>query len=271
MRIDELITNKTILQSNTSGPFNIIKDLGMVNGRHRVLIKFINTGSERDVVFFNALEHRVKDPLIKGVSNDFDISRFDNYDLYINRLLKLVYKHMMDRCYNVNSSKYNSYGAKGVTVCDRWKSDINNFLQDARYIDNFDKYYLRPYLYEFDKDYKQLNIPKNKKVYSKDTCIFIYYQDNTNLKCIENKKPNSMFGVEEVKTTGNFHARIKINGIRIDIGTFNNKIAAANAYNYWQLYYHNYELIPLLNDVPYMPPNEFVKYNVNIKEMCTII
>lgn len=269
MKIDELIENKTVLQSNTSGPFIIINNLGKINGRYRVIIKFLNTNSECDVLFDNAIANRVKDPLVIGVSNDFDINRFDNYELYIDRLLKTIYNHMIDRCYNKKSSKYKSYGMLGVTVCDRWKNNINNFLKDAREIDNFDKFYLRPYLYEFDKDYKQLNIPKELKIYSKETCIFLYYQDNSNLKIIENKKEGSMFGVE-INSAGNFYARIKINGNRINIGTFNNIIAAANAYNYWQLYFHNFELVPLLNDVPYMPPEEFIKYNVNPKQMCII-
>lgn len=39
-RLNSLIKNKTILQSNTSGPFIIIKDLGKVNGRNRVIIKY---------------------------------------------------------------------------------------------------------------------------------------------------------------------------------------------------------------------------------------
>lgn len=36
---------------------------------------------------------------------------------------------MMGRCYSKSHSKYSSYGAKGITVCDRWH-DFRNFLQD---------------------------------------------------------------------------------------------------------------------------------------------
>ena len=267
--IDTLIQNKTVMQSNTSGPFKIIQNLGCVNGRNRCLIEFINTGSVCDVLTYNATNHRVKDPALKSISNDFDISRFDDYATYLNGLLKTIYSHMIDRCYNINSPKYNSYGALGISVCESWKIDINNFLIDARFIDGFNKFYQRPYLYELDKDYKQINIPKHQRLYSKNTCTFLYYQDNSNLRCIENKK-DGYFGVEKT-ASGNYHARIKINNNRIDIGTFSNPIAAANAYNAFQLKFKNYELVPLLNNVPYMPPQEFVKYNMHVKEVVKVV
>lgn len=268
-RISQLIENQTILQSNNSGPFIITKDLGKINGRRKVIVKFINTGYEYSVLAHNAIDHRVKDSSLESISMDFDIKRFDDYENYINGLLKQVYRHMIDRCYNINSDKYNSYGASGVYVCDEWVNDINIFLRDARSLPGFKKYYNAPYLYQLDKDYLQMHMPKNKRVYSKSTCMFLYYQDNYNLKIIDSQQ-NGLYGIE-INSAGNFYTRIKINGHRINIGTFNNQIAAANAFNYWQLYFHNFELVPLLNNVPYMPPNEFIKYNVHTKDICKIV
>jgi hypothetical protein len=37
---------------------------------------------------------------------------------------------MLTRCTNPNSARWNSYGAKGVKVCDRWRT-FNNFLADV--------------------------------------------------------------------------------------------------------------------------------------------
>jgi hypothetical protein len=269
MNINEMIKNQKVLQSNTSGPFVIIKNLGKINGRCRVLIKFINSGSVCNVISYNAVNGRVADPTINGFSNDYDISRYENYESHIADLLKVVYHHMMSRCYNQNDPKYNSYGLLGVSVCERWRNDINAFLYDCREIDGYHKYYNRPYLYQLDKDYKQLSLPKNIRIYSKDTCTFLYHQDNSNLKSIERKRGSQFkyYGIE-INSAGNFYARIKVRGIRINIGTFNNVIAAANAFNFMQLKYHDYELVPLLNDVPYMTPDEFIKYNVNPKEIC---
>jgi len=37
---------------------------------------------------------------------------------------------MNNRCYNPNNSSYERYGARGVTVCDRWRADFSAFLTD---------------------------------------------------------------------------------------------------------------------------------------------
>lgn len=45
----------------------------------------------------------------------------NNQNLSKHPLYK-VWNQMKDRCYNPNNPKYNNYGGKGVSVCDRWKS-----------------------------------------------------------------------------------------------------------------------------------------------------
>lgn len=37
---------------------------------------------------------------------------------------------MKTRCYNKNSNSYKYYGAKGITVCDRWLHSFENFMAD---------------------------------------------------------------------------------------------------------------------------------------------
>lgn len=37
---------------------------------------------------------------------------------------------MKRRCYNHNVEKYEHYGGRGITVCDRWKDSFVNFLDD---------------------------------------------------------------------------------------------------------------------------------------------
>lgn len=34
------------------------------------------------------------------------------------------------RCFNKNDHKYKAYGARGITMCDKWKNDYSAFLQD---------------------------------------------------------------------------------------------------------------------------------------------
>ena len=117
----------------------------------------------------------------------------------------------------------------------------------------------------------------NKQFVSKKYGPYIInniFKDNINLRAMEFRKNNKMqsnyYGVtKESKNT--YSAHLIINNQNIYLGTFSNEIVAANVYNYWYKYYHQYELVPLINDVPYIPPDEFIKYNTRPKEMCTII
>lgn len=37
---------------------------------------------------------------------------------------------MIDRCRNPNNKNYKNYGGRGIQVCDRWKENFANFLND---------------------------------------------------------------------------------------------------------------------------------------------
>lgn len=41
--------------------------------------------------------------------------------------LFVVYKSMLDRCYNPKARSYQWYGARGIQVCDRWRKSFNAF------------------------------------------------------------------------------------------------------------------------------------------------
>lgn len=40
-----------------------------------------------------------------------------------------TWRHMMERCYNVNNPGYKNYGGRGIAVCERWHN-IAQFIQD---------------------------------------------------------------------------------------------------------------------------------------------
>lgn len=263
--------NKTYY-SNLYGPFIILKFVGRNDeGRRLVLIKFLNTGNEKVITHKAAMLGYAVD---EGADRDpINPKVLDNQEKYIQRLLKGVWKCMMNRCYSEKDPQYGYYGAIGITVCEEWKNrDI--FLKTIREIPQFDKYYNNPYGYQLDKDYLQLNIPKNLRIYSKETCMFLSNEDNSNLSIIERNvnNPNKPYYGVEIQECDTFRVVIHVNGVRKEIGTFSNIIAAANAFNYYQLEYHQYELVPLLNDVPYvMTPYEFYKYKVGYKTMVNIV
>lgn len=41
-----------------------------------------------------------------------------------------VWTGMQTRCYNPRNRAYASYGARGITICERWRASFENFLTD---------------------------------------------------------------------------------------------------------------------------------------------
>ncbi len=46
------------------------------------------------------------------------------------KLMKLRWFSMIDRCTNPRNSCFERYGARGITVCDRWRHSFDAFLAD---------------------------------------------------------------------------------------------------------------------------------------------
>ncbi len=41
-----------------------------------------------------------------------------------------TWRSMLNRCYNPKCERYPVYGGRGITVCDRWKNSLENFIAD---------------------------------------------------------------------------------------------------------------------------------------------
>lgn len=80
----------------------------------------------------------------------------------------VVWRHMIKRCYDKSSRVYQSYGMKGVSVCENW----HNFQNFAEwYCNNYPKDGKK---YELDKD----KLFKGNMLYSPGTCCFISKSEN---------------------------------------------------------------------------------------------
>jgi len=42
-----------------------------------------------------------------------------------------IYKNMMNRCFRSEDRRYNYYGGRGITVCEKWRSSYEAFLKDV--------------------------------------------------------------------------------------------------------------------------------------------
>ena len=242
-----------IYESKYYGKFKIIKDLGCEKGVRKVKIKFLNTGYEKIIDAQKVSRGVIKDDSVANSKRAID-PLAENYENFILTILRDKWKFMMYRCYNSNDHQYNNYGGIGVTVCERWHN-VDNFITDAKQLLNYDKFYCNPQMYQIDKDYLQQNIPKNKRVYSPETCIFLSNIDNINLSKIQNRSKSDLFGIKQLPS-GNYSVLFRVNGKGYVFGTYNDLIAAICDYNYYYERYGNYQLIPLLNNTPFIMSHE---------------
>ena len=66
---------------------------------------------------------------------------------------------MIQRCYNKNNPYYKNYGAKGITVCDKWKT-FEGFLDDFDKIKGFSEEIFNSKKIFLDKTKQFKNFPK---------------------------------------------------------------------------------------------------------------
>lgn len=178
-----------IQYSNYYGPFiilDLIKDNNGLNPKMK--IRFIKTGTEKLVDISNIKDGYIKDEFINPlVINPLDTNLLQpNIKEYrIRFILRKSWHSMRNRCYNNKDCGFNTYGAIGVRVCDRWLNSFDNFYNDAKLLPQYNKFERWPTLYQFDKDYRQLSIPKEQRIYSPETCMFLHYMDNSNIRIYE--------------------------------------------------------------------------------------
>lgn len=94
-----------------------------------------------------------------------------------------VWRAMIARCYNPKNPSYKTYGAIGVTVCDRWKR-FDWFLEDIKHVKGFDQTKIDNGELVLDKDI----INREAKTYSLETCCFVTRSENTRESSLRRKE-----------------------------------------------------------------------------------
>ena len=85
-----------------------------------------------------------------------------------NKRIGRIFKGMFNRCYNQNDKSYRWYGAKGIKICDEWRSNPESFEQWAvenGYNDNL-----------------TIDRKKEEKDYCPENCRWITLENNAKYK-----------------------------------------------------------------------------------------
>lgn len=227
-------------QSNSCGPFVILREVELnSNGERMVEIIFAETGTRAIVRLFQALRGYAVDKYAPRICGVACIGNGGCYHPLYN-----LWHGMIARCYDPNNKNYQYYGAKGVTVCWKWRC-FEWFLMDAPKIPGYEDWVKNPSAYDLDKDGKQLDKPYSERVYSLETCQFIPKGDNLKLvyEFGNQRRTSSYIGVRKTPS-GSFAAQVTANKKQLHLGTFDDELAAACA-RYW--YTQDNNLLTALN------------------------
>ena len=127
-----------------------------------------------------------------------------------------VWSGIIKRCNNKSNKSYKNYGARGITVCDRWL-DVANFIED---------------IYPTYQEGLSIDRINNDEGYSPDNCRWatrVTQARNTRILMCTNK--TGYRGVSWNKVRKKYISQIGINKKYIVLGVFNDAISGAIAYN----------------------------------------
>lgn len=94
-----------------------------------------------------------------------------------------VYRGMLNRCNNPNSTGYENYGGRGIKVCDRWLT-FNNFIED---------------MFPSFQEGLQLDRTDNDKDYSPDNCKWVTSSQQNKNKRNKAMKQSDFEGISYYK------------------------------------------------------------------------
>jgi len=123
---------------------------------------------------------------------------------------------MIRRCNNKNSKSYKDYGARGITVCERWHN-VANFIED---------------MYPTYQEGLSIDRVNNDKGYFLDNCRWVTQSiQSRNTRKIWSHNTSGYRGVHFNKSNNKWISKISINNRTIYLGCFIDKMEAAKAYD----------------------------------------
>ena len=173
--------------TNRSGEFEIIGKLDDHTGKY-YLIKFLNTGYQMIASGSAFKTGTIKDPMARlalGVGY-IGVGKYKTSEKGKETKWGTLWFNMLQRCYSAEyQERTPTY--KGCKVCERWQC-FQYFCEDIEKLPGYKEWLINSN-YALDKDTK---IPGNK-IYSPETCQFIYNGDNTKAS---NRSKNIYKGID---------------------------------------------------------------------------
>lgn len=250
-----------IHHSNHSGDFIFIVNIDNIN----CMIKFLTTGYMTRVEISKAYKGQVRDPYYPSI---YGVACVGITNIPPKHKARILWMGMVSRCYNEKDTHYQYYGGAGIKVSDKWKC-FEYFYEDLPRIPGYDLWEeYGSQMYHLDKDKLQMNVPKEQRVYSLETCCFISYLENKQLQNLSMKDTYDSPYLGVRKARKNFTVGFTYNNTIYRLGSYSNEIAAANRYihftNMLGLYY-------VQQDVPYMTPQEVASYKLHKDQMYSLV
>lgn len=136
-----------------------------------------------------------------------NLSKHRLYNTWVN---------MIRRCESITDKAYVNYGARGISVCDRWK-DVSNFIED-----------MYP-TYREGLTIDRIDVNGN---YEPNNCRWVDMKiQGRNTRILKSTNTSGYRGVFWDKSRNKWVARICIDYRKKHIGVFNDAISGAIAYN----------------------------------------
>jgi hypothetical protein len=143
-------------------------------------------------------------------------SRKDRCGLSDHRLYN-IWCNMIKRCYNPKIRHYDRYGGRGIEVCSEWKNDFMlfyNWALGGGYADDL-----------------VIDRKDNDGNYEPNNCRWVTLFVNSQNQGMRSNNTSGYRGVSF--NCGKWRAQIISNGSHYDLGRFDSKEQAAQAYNYF--------------------------------------
>jgi hypothetical protein len=135
-----------------------------------------------------------------------------------------IWKGMKARCYRKSFKDYNSYGGRGITMCDRWRDSFENFLADMGKIPS---------------DLHSIDRIDNSGNYTPNNCRWATATEQVRNRRVFKNNTSGCAGVRFYKTAKKWEVRITLAYNSIYLGRFTNREDAIAARKEAELKYWN--------------------------------